>query len=405
MAALPFWRRAANIVFRASKWTIHTVLLCLTLLASILLLASAFSDLLSPTVWIVVAFLGLVFPVIMVLSLLWLIFLLVTHRWHLSLIMIATFLICSGTIWSYCPLHFSKPEPITNVMFKDGKEMTTPIDTFKVLTFNTKGMAGAKVNSKKETKIPVMDMIRNSGADIVLLQEYLFSNDSKAYTKEKLHNLVKQQYPYTDFVLNYGSKTNSGIAIFSKWPIKTKGEIEMQGKVDYHAGYYIVKARGREIAIVNCHLESNAISKENRAIYKEQSKHFEVDSIKRLEQGMRQLAPSFLARTRQVAAINHYLKEHEKEGVGQRPILICGDLNDTPNSFTYSALKGNLNDTWVEAGFGPGITFREAPFWFRIDHIFHSKHFHTLDVKVIHDEIDSDHYPVMATFQLLSENQ
>lgn len=404
MAALPFWRRAANIVFRASKWTIHTVLLCLTLLASILLLASAFSDLVSPTVWVAVAFLGLVFPITLTVCLLWLIFLLITHRWKLSIILGVTFLLCSGRIWQYCPIHLSQPEPITNVMIKDGKESRTPIDSLRVMTFNTKMLGDAKIN-KKETEIPIMDMIHDCGADVVLLQEYHFSTNAKAYTKERLHGLIKDKYPYTDFVLNYGSKTSQGIAIFSKWPLKVKDEIDLSGKVNYHAGYYVIKFKGREVVIVNCHLSSNAISKENRAIYREQTKHFEVDSLKRMEQGMRQLAPSFISRTNQVAAINKYLKEHEKEGIGHRPTIICGDLNDTPNSFAYRALKGDLVDTWEEAGRGPGITFRDAPFWFRIDHIFHSKHFRTLDVKVLRDEKNSDHYPVMATYQLLPADE
>lgn len=76
-------------------------------------------------------------------------------------------------------------------------------------------------------------------------------------------------------------------------------------------------------------------------------------------------------------------------------------MNDTPTSFAYRSMRGDLDDTWQEAGFGPGISYREAPFWFRIDHIFHSKHFRVLNVKVLRDMKYSDHYPVMATFQLL----
>lgn len=120
-----------------------------------------------------------------------------------------------------------------------------------------------------------------------------------------------------------------------------------------------------------------------------------------MEEGMRQLSPSFRNRTVQVASLNRFLSERRKKDNSEKPFIMCGDMNDTPASFAYRSLRGNLYDTWEDAGFGPGITFRKAPFWFRIDHIFHSRHFHTLDVRVVKEEENSDHYPVMATFQLL----
>lgn len=83
------------------------------------------------------------------------------------------------------------------------------------------------------------------------------------------------------------------------------------------------------------------------------------------------------------------------------PLIICGDFNDTPVSYCYQQIRGALSDSWEEAGWGPGITYNRNKFWFRIDHIFHSKHFKTIDIKVLDEYSYSDHYPVLATVDLL----
>jgi len=383
---------------------VHTGITCITLLAALLLLASAFSDLISPTVWIVAAYLGLFFPIILLTNLLWLSFLLLTRHWKMALILLGFFLCCSPRIWRYCPLNFISPEPITNVMVENGTEKKCPIDTFRVLTFNTLMIDKSNIN-RGTGELPAMDLVKNCGADVVCLQEYHVATSPKGYTQEKLHDMVKKQYPYSHFVLNYGSKTTDGIMVFSKWPLKIKEEIDMSGKINYHASYTILEYKGRDIALINCHLRTNEISKKNREVIKEQTKHFEVDSLKRMGQGVKQMTPSFITRTEQVSAIRRYLDKHENTSDNSRPLLICGDLNDTPISFTYRSLRGDLGDTWEDAGLGMGISFREAPFWIRIDHIFHSKHFHALDIDVLREEKSSDHYPVMATFQLLPANE
>ena len=379
----------------------HTAITCLTLLAAGVLAVSAYSDLVSPTVWIVAAYLGLAFPVILICNLLLLIFLILTRRWHPMLLLLAALLICSPRIWRYCPMHFGQQEALTNVMTENGVEKACPIDTFRVLTYNTRSTGNLRV-ANLEDKVPVLEMVRSSRADVVCLQEYHFSL-KKGHTEQQLRSLLKMEYPYYYLLLNSGS-TTMGTAVFSKWPILLHEKIDTEAKKYFWASYLELDVHGRRVSLVNCHLQNQAISKENRDVFRQQTRHFETDSLGRMEDGLRELSPAFRNRTRQVAAINRYLRDRRKKWDAKHALLICGDMNDTPVSFAYHALRGNLDDAWQDAGFGPGITFRELPFWFRIDHIFHSEHFRTLDVQVLRDATWSDHYPVMATFQLVGSN-
>lgn len=399
LAAQPTWRRAANLLFRSFRWTVHTAISGLTLSVAVLLLASAYSDMISPTVWIVSAYFGLAFPILLLGTLLLLVCLVVAKRWRPVLVLVLALLICSGRIWRYCPLHFSDQSAVTNLLVQNGEEMRTPVDTFRLMTYNTCSLGKVKIE-RGDADIPMLDMIADCGADVVCLQEYIFAKSQKKNNEEALRARLLRQYPHY-YLLKYPSQTNMGVAIYSKWPIVYQEKIETDSKRQIRVFYSELNVRGRRVALVNCHLRCNSISVENRELFHNQVRNFKPDSLMRMEDGFRQLGPSYTDRAGEVAAINHYLRQRREKTKEELPLLICGDMNDTPVSFAYRALRGSLGDTWVDAGCGPGITFRYAPFWFRIDHIFHSDHFRALRVRVLDECKMSDHYPVMATYQLL----
>lgn len=85
------------------------------------------------------------------------------------------------------------------------------------------------------------------------------------------------------------------------------------------------------------------------------------------------------------------------------PLIICGDLNAGPFSKTYRTLARYLTDVQKEAGHpGPTVsqpTFHSKSPLFRIDHIFVSRHFRTLNVEVwrtADTQTASDHLPLIV---------
>ena len=62
------------------------------------------------------------------------------------------------------------------------------------------------------------------------------------------------------------------------------------------------------------------------------------------------------------------LRALEQQNVAVRPHL-CGDLNDTPNSYVYGILSEGLTDTFRERGLGIGTTFSGALPFLRIDYV------------------------------------
>ena len=82
-----------------------------------------------------------------------------------------------------------------------------------------------------------------------------------------------------------------------------------------------------------------------------------------------------------------------------RPVIVCGDFNDTPSSYAYQVMSENLQDAFVEKGTGFGQTYTGYFAPFRIDYVFLSKKMKVRHFQNIKDGA-SDHYPVVCDFSL-----
>lgn len=390
----------ASIALSITKWTYWSVMMTLTLILCFILLTSAFSDHVSPATWIYPSFLGISFIISAAVAAVWLVLLIILQRWRCAMILTITLLICYEPLSRICPLQiFGKPEAETNVITVDGETNQIPVDSIRLFTYNTCAMGQTRLSLIKE-KIPIIDVVRQSGADIVCMQEYAFTLSKGGHTESELRGRLSDLYPYYDFTPNTNKKA-MGIALYSKFPIKKAMRIDKRKTGYFSAMYYQLEAYGKRIGLINMHLRSNSIQEKDRVLYDEMIDHFEKDSLERIRTGMmRSLAKAFRSRSEEAVQISRFLQETHPEDM---PLIICGDMNDTPVSYCYHTLKHGMKDLWQEAGRGPGITYRDHHFWFRIDHVFHSPHFKALEARVRKDILYSDHYPVQATLQLLKE--
>ena len=390
----------AGIALSITKWTYWSVMMTLTLALCLVLIVSAYSDCISPLLWIYPSFLGIAFGITLILAIVWLFVLLLLRRWKCSIILLVSLLICFNPITRTCPLQIlGLPEPETNEMSVDGVTTQIPVDSIRIFTYNTCAMGQTRLSKIKEP-VPIVDIVNASGADIVCMQEYAFTLSKDGHTQQELRHRFSEQYPYYDFTPNTGKKA-MGIAFYSKFPILKATRIDRRKQNYFSAMYYQIEAYGQRIGLINMHLHTNSIQPKDRVLYDEMIGHFEKDSLERIRTGMmRSLAKAFRSRADEANLICRFLQETHPADM---PLIICGDMNDTPVSYCYHTLRHDLKDTWQEVGRGPGNTFREQHFWFRIDHIFHSSHFKALEAKVRKDVLYSDHYPLQATFQLLKE--
>jgi endonuclease/exonuclease/phosphatase family metal-dependent hydrolase len=373
---------------RVAQYAWGTVLTIITLVVAGVFLLAAFSDHVSPRSFLYLSYLGIAFPVVWTVAAVWCVMLLLMHRWWLMAGMLLTLAV------GYEPTTRFLPVPSREATAAGD---TTEAPTLRLMTYNTMRMGQTRL-SKRAEAVPIVDFLKQSDADIVCLQEYGFSLSAGGHTEQRIRKDLSKRYPYYHY-LPYSGVKASGIALYSRYPIRSAHRIDTHRQY-FAAMLYHLNVQGRDVALINYHLHSNSIKPADRVFYDNMVEHFEADSLDRIHYNLvRQLGRAYLARTAECEAIDSVRRSLGDEV----PVLICGDMNDTPVSYSYHTIRGDFADTWVERGFGPGITFYKHKLWFRIDHIFHSRQLRPVDIDVLTRCHYSDHYPVVATFQLTSQ--
>ncbi len=79
--------------------------------------------------------------------------------------------------------------------------------------------------------------------------------------------------------------------------------------------------------------------------------------------------------------------------------LACGDMNDTPASYTYRQISKTMNDGFCERAFGLGTSYNGAYPSFRIDYIFFSDGLYCENFTTIRTNY-SDHFPIYSDLKI-----
>jgi vancomycin resistance protein VanJ len=227
-----------------------------------------------------------------------------------------------------------------------------------IITYNLK--------SQTENLDASIDIIRDSGADVVALQELseqasaiLAETFAEAYPNQALHPQPGEPIP--------------GQGILSRLPITED---------DYWRIYFgqqrvSLTLDEREIALYNAHAAFPFGP--NGFTYR----HQEIMDIL------------------------------ERAGRESTPLIIVGDLNMTDQSADYGRITSIYRDVQREIGLGMGFTFPDyrmvnptlsfIPPLARIDYIFHNDDFEAIETRVWPSSGGSDHRPLAATLALVSQ--
>uniref|UniRef100_A0AB33IRN4 Endonuclease/exonuclease/phosphatase family protein n=1 Tax=Prevotella sp. GTC17253 TaxID=3236793 RepID=A0AB33IRN4_9BACT len=332
----------------------------------IVMLLVGFSDRLNPVDHPVLASAGLVFPVLLVINLgftfFWVVF-----RLRMVLIPLAGFLLCYAPIRTYCPFNVRE---------------TAPEDAIKVLSYNVLSFCGWETQPGEDNAI--LEYIVEQNADIVCLQEAMPSGISQQRVEEKL----KPLYQYCDTAVK--GRGGDCIALYSKYPIISRQRIHYASPGNLSMAYE-VKINDDTVVVVNNHLETTGLSMEDKANFKQMVKG-NVEAREAKTESKRlidKLGEAAKKRGPQAEAVARFISEHKG-----RSIIVCGDFNDNPISYTRRTIARNLTDCYVESGLGPGISYHHSGFFVRIDNIMCSDDWTPYGCRVDNSIKNSDHYPI-----------
>ncbi|NII24286.1 endonuclease/exonuclease/phosphatase family protein [Pseudoflavitalea sp. X16] len=350
-----------------------------------LFLCSCANAFLPPEKWWFFALLGLAFPFLLLLVIIFLLFwTLFRSRW--AFLSLAVLLLGFTNIRALIGFHSGGFTPAKS-------EQSIRIMSWNVRWFDEQKRATKGAYPKRKQ---MLEFIKEQDADILCFQEYFESNRTNY---SNLKDLQKMNYPYCYKVIDYGRKGGSievGVAIFSRFPITDSIRIRYPGPLKLRAAESLIACdidvHGQKIRVFNTHLQSVLFQQQDyehlRTIRSADDSILDASRsiVKKLKQG-------YTSRSKQVDIVREQLDK------SPYPAVICGDFNDVPNSYTYFRIRGNRQDAFIASSNGIGRTFSNISPTLRIDYIMPDKQFEVLQFKR-HVLPYSDHYPVVTDLRI-----
>jgi endonuclease/exonuclease/phosphatase family metal-dependent hydrolase len=222
------------------------------------------------------------------------------------------------------------------------------------------------------------------------MQDFFTKNAQGLSEKFIRTSLSAMPYSHISYTYSFRSGSDYGIATFSKYPIVNKGKIKFDKSFN-SCIYSDILIDVDTIRVYNVHLQSIRLRKDNYGI---------IDSIFKLNTNRLddvkdisvRLRDAYVIRARQVDELKSHM------ALSPYPVILCGDFNDTPVSYTYHQLLGDKKDAYRESGGGPGNTYRGKLPSYRIDYIFHDDSFVSGNYKTSKLNL-SDHFPVSCVLK------
>lgn len=272
---------------------------------------------------------------------------------------------------------------------------TEPCKDFKILSFNARTFGGLvpKERAQPELSKKLIDQIVHSDAQIICIQEMFDNPKSKDFNV--IDRMKKKGFNHVYFSKAHTFKWGAsvGMAVFSKFPIISRSVIRKKEKSNNQIIRTKIDVNGQNIVLINMHLQSTFI-KESEIEPKIIKSNF-VSSVRNL---IWKLSVANKARTKQ---INLLLASTLDEDL---PVIICGDMNDTPYSNAYLRIRDSFQNGFEEKGAGFGITYAGLIPFLRIDHQFGNQRVRFTRFKTRNDLVWSDHYGTEACYVFSNKN-
>lgn len=352
---------------------VHKGFLILNVIAAGSLVFSYLATHISPSRITLPSFFGLAYPYILVINIIFVLFWAVRLKIELLISLIA---IAAGYS------HFS------NYM-KLSVPKADKTNSFSVMSYNIRLFNYFEGSGNSEKKI--IEFLKVRQPDIICLQEFYLTGSPEQKEKSLKSALGRDYFSHMK-VFGSGKNRYYGIITLSKYPIIKKGEIIHPGSSSLSIFTDILMGHDT-IRIFNNHLQSIRLHRMERSLINELTvSNDDKEALGEIKKISSSINKAFKVRAGQAEV----LKEHIKNS--PYPVIIAGDFNDTPVSYTYSKIRKGLNDAFVTSGYGAGFTYRGNYPPNRIDYILYDNSFRSVYFEIVKIRY-SDHYPVIASFR------
>jgi endonuclease/exonuclease/phosphatase family metal-dependent hydrolase len=338
------------------------------------------------------------------------------RRWQVALLPIAALALTWPHVQRGLALHASLNEELGMRNEELGKkkpgDKTIPHSSFFIPHSNEVSLLSANVrifNVYAQLHDPdyasskgFIRWLAASPADVLCLQEF-YNEPRRSRETGGVFQSVDQlgrgsgRHAFVSASLTNAIGAEFGMAIFSRYPIVRRGVVPFGKLSQNHAMWADLarpagpaRPRPDTIRVFNVHFQSMSMAEAD------------IATATQSRAGLRAKAPNLLRRFRNGAVARGTQVDTVLAHVRRAPypVLLAGDTNDLPYSYTYDQLADHLQNAWASTGLGIGATYHGKLPFLRIDQQFASKQWQVLGCRVHHEIKWSDHYPVEALYRL-----
>ena len=358
----------------------------LNLFTGVLFVLACCNAFLHPDKWWFISLLAFFFPLFLILLLLFLFFWLFACRRY-TLVSV----VCLVIGWKNIHAFFGFSVAKHNFTYR------LP-NSIRFLTWNVRRwdeFSTKKIGTSGHRQL-MLEMVGKQQADVLCLQEFYEPADSSKSNIRYIRNQLG--FPYYFFSRDYrnrATKYETGVIIFSKYPIVETLQQHFSDDPNVQTESLIsadIIFKETRIRIFTTHLQS--------VLFK--SKDFKnVEIIRNAEDSILPASRSLAKKLKYALGVRGYQADTVRQHLDESPypLVICGDFNDVPNSYTYFHIRGNLQDAFISKSFGIGRSYINISPTLRIDYILASPAFSILQSMRMVTPF-SDHYAMLSDLQL-----
>ncbi len=330
----------------------------------------------------ILPFFGLLYPVLLSINLCWLlIWGLIRSKWAIYTLVV----LALGGKMHFRSLAFSSNSPA------DPSGM-------KVLTYNVRlfDLFNPSYPKSIEHRNKIFAYIRRTNPDVLCLQEYYRQDKPTNFeVVDSLFAIMGNRNYHERSAHKRSTRQNYGIAMFSKYPIISKGDVmfESQSSSDFNYCIYADIIKNQDtFRVYNVHLQSIRLHTEPNIEAATDEETMASERV--LRNVFSKLRLAYLKRAEQARRVVEHIK------TSPYPVIVCGDFNDTPMSYTYNQFNRFLKDAFRQSFKGIGSTYIGRLPAGRIDYLFYDSRLTTSGFKIQQEEL-SDHRALVCTFSRL----
>lgn len=338
----------------------HTMLQLLFVVVGILPLLATLSYIVSPSFSAVFHWFGLMMPVFICLNIIILLISLCYRSFHFSIPLLSA-IACI----IYLPLV---------VQWNPFSQIEKP--DIRLASYNVKSM---KSTYGFSTLQPIAEFAKRNHLDVLFMQE--------VPSEYKEEDLLAAFAEMKEVAITKDKRGGDRLVILSKFPLTGTETLSFEERPQCVL-LTTLNIQNQKVMLVNCHLQTTNWNQ----IDKDQFVHTST-----LQRALGVVTGNFERRAHQALTVRARLDS------SSLPLLVAGDFNAPPVSFSYHTIGSGLKDSFREAGNGYGYTYRYLNKLFRIDYIFFSgEKFRGYNYRT--EDLDySDHLPVLVDLEILNK--